>query len=144
MDVLSNHDWPGNVRELENAMERAATLCETEIIQARDLPPNLLANSKIKMPEAGSETAASLPAVPDNALYPLHGQNGGVGGGAGTREPTPLSQTTSLKSFLREQEQSYMNKVLQQCEGDKEKAALLLGVSLATLYRKLSGEEGRD
>jgi DNA-binding protein Fis len=37
-----------------------------------------------------------------------------------------------------------MNKVLQQCEGDKEKAALLLGVSLATLYRKLSGEDSKD
>ncbi len=30
---------------------------------------------------------------------------------------------------------------MEQCDGDKEKAALLLGVSLATLYRKLSGEE---
>jgi len=54
------------------------------------------------------------------------------------------AQTVSLKNFLREQEQSYLNKVMQQCEGDKEKAALLLGVSLATLYRKLSGEEGKE
>ncbi len=30
---------------------------------------------------------------------------------------------------------------MEQCEGDKEKAALVLGVSLATLYRKLSGED---
>src|SRR6476620_6189609 len=28
MDLLSAHDWPGNVRELDNAIERAATLCE--------------------------------------------------------------------------------------------------------------------
>jgi len=125
-------------------MERAATLCETEIIQARDLPPNLLANSKVKIPEGSSETAASLPVVPDNALYPLHGQHGGMAAGGAAPQPIPLSQSTSLKTFLREQEQSYMNKVLQQCEGDKEKAALLLGVSLATLYRKLSGEEGRE
>jgi DNA-binding NtrC family response regulator len=42
---------------------------------------------------------------------------------------------------LKEQEQAYLNRALQQCEGDKEKTALLLGVSLATLYRKLAGEE---
>src|SRR5580693_7849409 len=33
MEVLTAHDWPGNVRELENAIERAATLCEENIIQ---------------------------------------------------------------------------------------------------------------
>ena len=47
----------------------------------------------------------------------------------------------SLKTFLREQEQAYLNRAMQQCGGDKEQAALALGVSLATLYRKLSGED---
>jgi transcriptional regulator with PAS, ATPase and Fis domain len=47
----------------------------------------------------------------------------------------------ALKTFLREQEQAHLNRALQQCGGDKEQAALLLGVSLATLYRKLSGED---
>src|SRR5437879_5110385 len=38
MEFLCAHDWPGNVRELENAIERAATLCEGDLIQASDLP----------------------------------------------------------------------------------------------------------
>jgi len=42
---------------------------------------------------------------------------------------------------MREQEQAHLNRALQQCGGDKEKAAVLLGVSLATLYRKMAGEE---
>src|SRR5271156_4562200 len=33
MEILNAHDWPGNVRELENAIERAATLCEANVIQ---------------------------------------------------------------------------------------------------------------
>src|SRR5437879_4222231 len=41
MEILSAYDWPGNVRELENAIERAATLCEGDIIQAADLPPSM-------------------------------------------------------------------------------------------------------
>ena len=45
-----------------------------------------------------------------------------------------------LKDFLRSQEVNYLNRVLAYTNGNKEKAAELLGVSLATLYRKLAGE----
>src|SRR5206468_2293610 len=41
MSALCHYDWPGNVRELENAMERACVLCENNLIQINDLPPNL-------------------------------------------------------------------------------------------------------
>jgi two-component system NtrC family response regulator len=34
---LLGHGWPGNVRELQNAMERAAVLARTTIIDASDL-----------------------------------------------------------------------------------------------------------
>jgi len=68
-----------------------------------------------------------LRTAPDGAAAPLH---------ANASEPI-----VPLKNFLREQEQAYLNRALQHCDGDKEKAALLLGISLATLYRKLSGEE---
>src|SRR5713101_835768 len=37
--LLCAHDWPGNVRELENAIERAATLCEGELIRSIDCRP---------------------------------------------------------------------------------------------------------
>ncbi|MBI3772312.1 MAG: sigma-54-dependent Fis family transcriptional regulator [Gammaproteobacteria bacterium] len=35
--ALHHHAFPGNVRELENILERAATLCEHNVIQAADL-----------------------------------------------------------------------------------------------------------
>jgi two-component system, NtrC family, response regulator PilR len=43
----------------------------------------------------------------------------------------------SLKTFLREKEKEYLDQVLSQTKGDKEKAAKVLKISLATLYRKL-------
>jgi Nif-specific regulatory protein len=35
--MLSMHDWPGNVRELRNALERAAILCEGDVIHSEHL-----------------------------------------------------------------------------------------------------------
>jgi transcriptional regulator with PAS, ATPase and Fis domain len=59
-----------------------------------------------------------------------------IGGEAGAGRPLG-----PLKNFLREQELTYLNRALTYTGGDKEKAAQLLEISLATLYRKLSEDE---
>jgi two-component system response regulator HydG len=38
LQVLMRYDWPGNVRELENALERAAVLCGSDVIDPEALP----------------------------------------------------------------------------------------------------------
>jgi two-component system response regulator AtoC len=142
MEVLSAHDWPGNVRELENAIERAATLCEDNVIQAGDLPPSLIQNlpQQTAAMQAKVNDIAQLPVASDAPanLYPLNGPRPAVN----SAEAQPaLPADSSLKDFLREQEVAYLNRTLAQTGGDKEKAALMLGISLATLYRKLSEDE---
>ena len=37
LQTLLSYDWPGNVRELENVIERAVTLCESDIIYSEHL-----------------------------------------------------------------------------------------------------------
>jgi two-component system response regulator AtoC len=141
MEVLCAHDWPGNVRELENAIERAATLAETEIIQAIDLPPSILEAVKASVPVSAEESQATadLPAVSESTLYPL--RSGPEPGAEGASQQITADSITPLKTYLREQEQSHLQKAMDACGGDKEQAAILLGVSLATLYRKLTGED---
>jgi DNA-binding NtrC family response regulator len=138
MEILCAYDWPGNVRELENAIERAATLCEGNIIQAIDLPPRLLASVNIPGLAAGAQAPAALPEVPDTALYPLpRGAESTPLPGSG---PASTGAVLPLKNFLREQEKAHLLRAIKQCGGDKEQAALLLGISIATLYRRLSEE----
>jgi DNA-binding NtrC family response regulator len=139
MELLCAHDWPGNVRELENAIERAATLCEGGIIRATDLPPRLLASVKTASPAADSQTTAKLPDLPESALYPLHPAC--APGAAPATPPEKDQEMLPMKTFLRQQELAHLNRAIRQCNGDKEQAALLLGISIATLYRRLSEDE---
>jgi len=145
METLCAHNWPGNVRELENAIERACALCEDGFIRVTDLPPALHQYFK----ESPSDTVFEVPSAPsasspsrknaDQALYPVSAmpaQAGQSAADAGSNRP--LGQ---LKTFLREQELAYLNQALAHTGGDKEKAAELLNISLATLYRKLSEDE---
>jgi two-component system, NtrC family, response regulator AtoC len=138
MDVLCAYDWPGNVREMENAIERAVTLCEGQIVHTNDLPPGLVQKANVPAAPEEPETAA-LPTLPEQGLYPLKtSAEASVPGTAGPGTPGVFKP---LKSFLRDQEIAHINRAVEQSGGDKEKAAILLGVSLATLYRKLAGED---
>lgn len=42
IDILISYDYPGNVRELQNIIERASVMTSEEIIQPKDLPPDLI------------------------------------------------------------------------------------------------------
>jgi DNA-binding NtrC family response regulator len=59
--ALSGYGWPGNVRELENAIERAAVLCDGAKIELRHLPASIHR-------EAPPDTT---PAVPGTTIYDL-------------------------------------------------------------------------
>jgi DNA-binding NtrC family response regulator len=52
MEVLVAYDWPGNIRELENVIERAAILCQNNVIEPRDLS---LPNSPLVLPASNGQ-----------------------------------------------------------------------------------------
>jgi DNA-binding NtrC family response regulator len=138
--AMSAHAWPGNVRELENVIERACALCEGEVIQLADLPPSLQAGGGVS-PErpAATAPAAPAPAIPAPTVAVAPPAPVAVAEPAAPAAlPADPGPAESLKEFLREQELTYLNRTLALTGGDKEKAAELLGISLATLYRKLS------
>ena len=48
MDRLREYPWPGNVRELQSAIERAALIAESGIIEASHLPVNIVDSDDMK------------------------------------------------------------------------------------------------
>ena len=110
-DALLRCPWPGNVRELENAIKHAMAFAQNGEITLDTLPPRV----------------ATLAAAP-------------VGPAATAEESAEQYRNVSLRAFLRQKEQEYLEQVIARTHGDKEQAAKSLQISLATLYRKLPSE----
>jgi transcriptional regulator with PAS, ATPase and Fis domain len=111
MRCMLDYDWPGNVRELENCIERAVALGSENTIDLHDLPPAVRSekSAAVVVPANREEEAAAvLVAKP------------------------PVSATD-----LEELERATIQRVFQQVNGDKSRARKMLGISRATLYRKL-------
>jgi two-component system response regulator AtoC len=121
MKALMNYEWPGNVRELENCVERAVALGNGTLIDLGDLPPTIAAlNSPATRPT--SESAPEL--VSDLAA------SAELGSG---ESPASVLSTTDLEDI----ERATIQRVFEQVKGDKALAGRMLGISRATLYRKL-------
>lgn len=121
MKALINYDWPGNVRELENCVERAVALGNGTIIDLGDLPNSIAAldSTSTRPPLSAPELVSDLAASAES--------NSGNGSTA-----MPLS-TTDLEDI----ERATIQRVFEQVHGDKALAGRMLGISRATLYRKL-------
>jgi len=113
-EILQKYTWPGNVRELENALKHALTFASGNIITRSVFPQKILA--------AVGETQPCSP-------------NG---------DPIDYFRNKSLRTFLLQKEKEYLQQVIEAVNGDKEKAAQALRISLATLYRKLPKESSGE
>jgi two-component system, NtrC family, response regulator AlgB len=51
--VLKNHSWRGNMRELRNTMERAALMCQSDVIALDDLPADLMSGEEKSDADSG-------------------------------------------------------------------------------------------
>jgi len=119
MKALMQYDWPGNVRELENCVERAVALGNGQVIDLSDLPPSI---------------AAGADAAPEIATVLADEQAGPEPSAVAAPESSrPGPSSTDLEDI----ERATIQRVFQQVNGDKALAGRMLGISRATLYRKL-------
>jgi two-component system, NtrC family, response regulator AtoC len=121
MKALMNYDWPGNVRELENCVERAVALGDGSLMDIGDLPAAI---AGLHLP--GTRMSANAASELVSELTSATALSSGDG------SSMPLS-TTDLEDI----ERATIQRVFEQVKGDKALAGRMLGISRATLYRKL-------
>jgi DNA-binding NtrC family response regulator len=107
MAALRAFPWPGNVRSLENTVERAVLFAHRSFISVEDLP------EKIRQPPPG----AAGPAAAAPAALPVAG--------------------IDLRSVVEQYENQLIAEALKRTNGNKNRAAQLLGLNRTTLVEML-------
>ncbi len=119
LQALQAYAWPGNVRQLEWAMERAVVLGETDQVDLRDLPPEILqpVAAGTEPAGAGLKTATTFAAA------------------AGTSSSGELQPVIAEQTW-EEHEKAKIVEALERTNWNITRAAQLLGMTFRTLqYR---------
>lgn len=109
-ELLTHYSWPGNIRELEHAIERAVAMAQGNILFPQDLALETEVKKRI-LPEE------STTALSQGVVYPTK-----------SHEDEVIS--------LEELEKRHILKVIKLTHFNKTRAAQVLGIDRATLYRK--------
>lgn len=117
--LLMQHGWPGNVRQLQNALFRAAVLCEGDALTPQDFP-QIAAHI-----QAGS--ASIVPMRPRAAGQP-HRDGAGI----------TLFEGDGHVRQLAEIEADVIRLAIGHYRGRMTEVARRLGIGRSTLYRKLA------
>lgn len=109
LGILMSYSWPGNIRELRNILERAVVIAREGALSGHHFPAGF--NLPRKLPSAATPQAVATPA-------PSFGFEAG--------------------KSLQEMEEAYIRLTLAHTNNNRQRAAEILGISLRTLYKRLS------
>jgi two-component system response regulator PilR (NtrC family) len=107
INMLNKYDFPGNIRELENLLERSVALSTTNIL------------------------------LPDSLALSIHKRRWIEGIKDRRFDVDEVARGVSLDNIIEEIERAYLLKALEVANGNKNKAAELLGISFRSLRYRL-------
>jgi two-component system response regulator HydG len=109
MSILMKYDWPGNIRQLKSTIRTMVVLCDRDQLDVHDIPPEIAQRPQLVTAE--------------RAVAGLAGDTNLATGSAGVS--------------LNELEKQAIIGTLTKTQGNREKAAKILGIGERTLYRKI-------
>ncbi len=115
LKILDKSPWQGNVRELENVIERAAVVARGDSILPKDLP------SEVREPRSMAAPPEDLASAIDAAVRPLY---------------TLAKKDPKLK-IMAVVERELIARALIETNGNQVQAAKLLGITRATLRKRI-------
>ncbi len=125
-NLLTSFDWPGNVRQLQNAIFRAAVLCDNAYLTARDFPQLQSHAHAVRIPPIAM-AVNSLP-MTRSAMARQH--HAGL--------PIDLLGSDNHIRKLNSIEADVIKAALDFYQGRMSEVARRLGIGRSTLYRKLA------
>jgi len=123
IEALMEYSWPGNVRELKNFVHSAFILAD-DIIGVEDLPAEVVSGHRPVAP-AGQWDGRGAGEGTDQEAG--RGDDQGEGDGLGSRPGTTIAEA----------ERQLIDATLEHCDGNRTRAAEMLGISVKTLYNRL-------
>jgi two-component system response regulator HydG len=134
MRALMAYSWPGNIRQLRNVVRTMVVMCEKDILDLPDLPPEISRLKQLGAPStaSGSEEGSSLEidAKVDEPIvlnaFPA---------GASVSKDTFLDEMAGKS--LEEVEKEHIRRTLQMTGHNRAEAARILKIGERTLYRKI-------
>jgi two-component system nitrogen regulation response regulator GlnG len=145
--ALEAYHWPGNVRELENIIRRATVVAKGQAILFTDLPPEVTA--AVQKATATVAPAVSTEGSPVAASGVAPGSGAAAAGNATAARTTPMTvpeiaqllfryaKADSKFKILPAVERELVIQALRETSGNQVQAAKLLGITRATLRKRV-------
>ena len=132
--ALSKYPYPGNIRELENIIEHAMVLSEGGTIRLEDLPETVQEEAREKTLAIAHQNAEAK----DVAAITLQSSESSSQQGEGHEKKSGSRHEDDNEILsLEEMERRHILHALSVCKNNKTEVCKRLGISRATLWRKL-------
>ena len=139
LELLRHYTWPGNVRELENMIYRSAVMAQGETILIKDLPAEIIdAVPASVRPDAPGSAAegddATAPAPEADSAETIPSTDAG---GDPFDDAYRALREAHGTNLLEHAERAIIERALAETDGKQVKAAELLGMTRATLRKRI-------